>query len=76
MPRSTSPLFIEAEDFAFTWDEDGYASDINVILADLPADSMVSSVSIYFELDVEDTDFLQLLRLRARRLGHRMILPL
>ena len=50
-------LYIEAEDFAFTWDEDGYASDINVVLADLPVDSAVSSASIDFELDVEDTEF-------------------
>lgn len=62
-------LFIEAEDFAFTWDEDGYASDINVILADLPADSVVSSVSIYFELDVEDTDFPAALEAASEAVG-------
>ena len=62
-------LVIKAEDFAFTWDEDGYALDINVVLANLPADSVLLSASINFELDVEDADFPAALEAASEAVG-------
>lgn len=50
-------VYIEAEDFAFEWDEDDYASDVVTSLAELPEDSAVSMVEFSFESDVEVDDF-------------------
>ena len=50
-------LYLEADDFAFDWDEDGYAADCVTSLADLPEDTELVSAAFVFEADVEAEDF-------------------
>lgn len=50
-------LYLESDDFAFDWDEDGYAADCVTSLADLPEDTELVSAAFVFETDAEVEDF-------------------
>ena len=50
-------LYLESDDFAFDWDEDGYAADCVNSLADLPEDTELVSAAFVFETDAEVEDF-------------------
>ena len=50
-------LYLESDDFAFDWDEDGYAADCVTSLADLPEDTELVSAAFVFEADAEAEDF-------------------
>lgn len=50
-------LYLESDDFAFDWDEDGYAADCVTSLAELPEDAELVSAAFIFEADVEVEDF-------------------